>query len=172
MDFPRAVLIIYQLIFTLPSIPTGDPQQVCSTLPFWQFWLGMDDCLLHAKDRCELCFSELQRKWTSLFSSADHFCFLCSFLQLNFSLKNTFSLTERMGNRAGGRNDSSKDLHHWRVLLPPTPVPKSPGLASLQCKRVTSTSSLASGSVFDWTDGSFAPQRHQLWTAWHCAAGT
>lgn len=51
---------IYQLIFTLPSSPTGDPQQVCSILPFWQFWLGMDDCPLHAKDRCELLKSKLE----------------------------------------------------------------------------------------------------------------
>lgn len=68
---------------------------------------------------CALCCTEQQRKRTSLFSGADHFRFLCSFLQLNFYFKNTSSITERMGSRAGERNDSSKDLHRWRVVDKP-----------------------------------------------------
>lgn len=196
MDFTQAVLIIYQLIFSLPSTPSGDPQQVCSILPFWQLWLGMDDCSLHAKDRCEMLKSKPEphsslstscsvlywaaKRMVPLFSNADHSCFLCSSLQLNSSLKSTFLLTGRW-NKAEREKQLLKrppwlrSVGQAQVLLPPTPVSNFPAVAGLPCRsHQYQLRPPASSSVLDWSDRHSAPQCHQpdCQRAWQCVAHT
>ena len=125
-----------------------------------------------------LCCTEPQRKRTSLLSSTDHLLFPLQLFATQFLLEKHLFANREVGKQSWGekwqpeRPPSLMGTGQPQVPLPPTPVPKFPAVASPQYKRVASSSSLASDSVFGWTDGLFASQCHQLQKAWHCTAHT
>lgn len=119
------MFITYQSLLFLP-VQLKAHSKFSAFCLFGSFDKGWMTALSMPKLRCELLKSKLEPQsrlaCPVLYWAAKEMDSLClaalitsassaAFLQLNFSLKNTFALTGMMGSRARGRNNSSQKLH-------------------------------------------------------------